>query len=131
MIVLNDIILTYPNIYSPRNLPGFKPRYGAGFKYEGNGLAGKGIFSNSRDIYNATSAYPPLVSVKNGKYSLLVEALNIADARNLSRDKLLKDMTVDLALAIYEYDNPHGQGRGISIAQVEVDAELMLKLAQE
>lgn len=114
--MLIECKILYPNIYKPAIFNRYG-KYQIGFKTDIH-LA---IRPNKNEIYNASSKFAPMILAD--KYSVLVEAIEIAKARNIEPDRLFRDVNAGLQIGYYEYSSHGYSGTGMRLENVFIDAD--------
>lgn len=130
--MIHPVKIIWPAVFKPRQaLPTSPLRYSVGFECSNKTFIDQGVFPNSKNIYNASSLYAPRIMVYDGKYDLFVKTLNIADARNIPRDMLLKNMEVYLMVCFLEHKHLGETRKVLGLDRVSLDAEELYKRATE
>ena len=128
--VLTKCRILYPNIYAPRHF-GDSTKYGVGFSTENRvvlkTLSEHSIRSRNGEgaIFNAQSNYPPLVTCKASDYRALSHAFKIAELRNMSRDRLFRNVEAEIVVSVFNYEYEHHVGTGLSLSEVVIDAQAL------
>lgn len=142
MIELKNVTLLFPAIYKPQMpFDDAKARYGASFA-AGDvnndkllfdaGIRPRNTAPDNAMMYNARSTIAPTVNVEGDKYDDLIRAYQIADVRNVGRDRLFRNAVVDMRVSTYEYDTRYGSGVGMGIVSLTIlDVQAIIKAAYE
>ena len=128
-LIIKNAKLIYPAIFEP-SLYG---RYATGFEYEGDKLMNNGYYPRKKDnLYGGNSKFRPQIHSMDGgsDYTSLLTAYNVANVRGIPLNLLFKDMTVDMELSLYNYDNVYGKGIGAGIETIWVDEAALLSHAR-
>lgn len=126
---LQNVLIRYPTIYKPKDWDGiekygcaFVPEHDDAIQLERDGLRPK----QGEAMFNTTSKFQPLVTCRQeSDYEILEKAMKIAEIRNMAWDNLFIDVTTDILVGIFEYENNYtGQTRsGKAMALIEIYAE--------
>lgn len=141
-IRLNGVILRWPAVYEkttaiPDQLPA---RHSVSFAADEeliaqlgeHGIAPKFNEGQEGFFFHAKSGIAPIVTPKGGDFDALVRAVQIAAARNIPLDKLLRDLPTDIRVTFYEYSFKKGHsGRGMAVKEVIADEAAMLRIATD
>lgn len=134
-LTIPRVILKYPRIYNPNKFPNNRERYGSGFRCDQEWkqkLTDEGCnYHVEKDIFNANSMFPPIITALTPDYSNLIKAVEILDARNIYRDALFIDIECQVKVDLYEYTSPNGltSGVGICLKEVLLDLTNLPKIA--
>ena len=140
IIRVNGVILRWPSVYQPSSaLPDIPPRYNAAFMateelvalFEEHEIRPKYKERLDDYFFHARTGVAPLITPRGGDFDAMVRATQIAAARNIPLDRLLRDLPTDIKVTFYNYTSPHGSGRGMSLVEVIADEAAMLRIATE
>lgn len=121
-------IIIYPHIYDVSIFDRYEISFTTLPQVEKE-LKDVGIFPNKNDVFNFKSRFQPVVS--SDDYDLLVKAFQIADARNIKKDKLFVYVQAEINFNVYEYKHAHRSGVGGGFQHLTVSAEQIYKNALE
>lgn len=107
-MLVKNVIIHYPHIFEARRFIN-REKYGIAFKIDDQTvveeLKAKGInYNNDKQLFNAYSARPIQIKEASGDYALLKQAFDIAEIRNISKDRLFIELLADLEISFYNYD---------------------------
>lgn len=126
ILILKSVELIYPQIYTGSSFEGASIRYRTAFttnKKTAKELAKVGVYPKGpMDLYNTNGAYGPTVTCHEKNYNGLLAALALADARNIPRNNLFRNVTADLVVKPYDYEHDDRKGVGMTVIDVLVDA---------
>jgi len=136
---IDNIVLKWPAVYkAPTAIPSTIPaRHSVSFEVTEeliaelaeHGIAPKFNERLNRFFFHARSAIAPLVTPRGDDFDKLVRAIQIAQARNMVPDVLLRDLSVDLRVRLFDYAYNGHKGRGMSIDEIIADEDEMLRAA--
>lgn len=129
IIELKNVTLLYPAIYVAHSSPfgDSRPKFATAFMtlnaadeimLDNLGINPKTSARTGEIYYSASSGIAPVVNVKGDKYDEVIRAFNIADVRNISRDKLLRGANADIKFITFRYE--HGDRSGIGLGLVSI-----------
>lgn len=138
-MLVKNVTIAYPHIFKPCKF-GYNDRYGFAFTVADDAdkdyLIEKGArYNRNRGLFNSESNFKPKLTEKDDNYDLIEKAFRIAHIRNIDRDQLFRDMTVDLELSTYEYKMRHpytGEdqvGIGLNTVSIILDGKKLLDAA--
>ena len=135
MITLHNVRVIFAAIYeSNTGVEGARSRYLLAFEHNPEAeslLSPEGITPRwSREgalYYNASSTARPYVNADD--YELLRQAFDLADMRNIGRDRLFKGLEVTAYVLPFAYDTQYAKRIGLALYGVEVRADRMMENA--
>jgi hypothetical protein len=136
-IVLKDIELIYPNIFTKTENPfNDKLSYRTAFKYAGSQLTDAGVVPRgSHFLYNCNSNVPTTIlpfSKNEADYYQISEYVSVARNLNMDLDRLFRNMVVDAVIERYDYHYDERSGRGIALKEIYVvPDELRLRIMKD
>jgi len=128
---LDNVILRYACIYTPKQFsPTSKLKYSQAMEYDGAELRNHGMYARDNGIYSLSSLWAPQINVIDGDYKRLVDALDIAKARNLPVDKMFTGFEISATLELYKYDGDgfyFADGVAASLLSITIDMDKFLE----
>lgn len=128
--IITKAKIFYPAIYEPRTAPfeNSKPRYSVCFLTDDeeavNKLTELGILpSNRNELYHTINAYGPSIKEKYGNYKHMTEIFQIADVRNIKRDKLFMNIEAELKVRVFKCDKYGYEGNALSLLAIIIKAD--------
>ncbi len=127
--IISKVKIFYPAIYEPRTAPfeNSKPRYSVDFMTDEeavNELTEVNIFPNNRtELYHTINKFPPLVTETYGNYKHLMEIFQIAEARNIKRDRLFMNIEAELKVRVFKHDKCGYETNALSLLEMIIKAD--------
>lgn len=123
LLKLKNVTLRFPSLYAPREFEG-REKYTTAFEpktEDAHSLIDARV-SPKRDtgMFNTNSNFPPVIFCDD--YDMLVRTFQIADARNIKRDQLMRDLTADVEVSVYEYETRERSGTALALISVHIKA---------
>lgn len=128
--IINKAKIFYPAIYEPRTAPfeNSKPRYSVCFLTDDeeavNKLTEVNILpSNRNELYHTINSCPPLVTETYGNYKHMTEIFQIADVRNIKRNRLFMNIEAELKVSVFKHNKYGYEGNALSLLAMIIKAD--------